>query len=157
VDFASGAYDWYPITQFGKPDPELLNQGLKRIDKFITELMNTYPIDPKRFFLMGFSQGSMISMSYLLTHPQRVAGVIAQSGYIPLENRFLINDVEVTGKPVIMTHGFEDSRMPLEWSLQTRDLLLHYGVDLEYHNFHMDHTITAESLQMIRGWLDRRI
>ncbi|HMN13212.1 MAG TPA: alpha/beta fold hydrolase [Bellilinea sp.] len=157
VDFAPGAYDWYPITQFGKPDPELLNQGLKRIDKFITELMNTYPIDPKRFFLMGFSQGSMISMSYLLTHPQRVAGVIAQSGYIPLENRFLINDVEVTGKPVIMTHGFEDSRMPLDWSLQTRDLLLHYGVDLEYHNFHMDHTITTESLQMIRGWLDRRI
>jgi phospholipase/carboxylesterase len=113
VVFAPKAYDWYPVTQFGKPDPLLLNQALEHIDKFITELLNAYPIDLKRFFLMGFSQGSMISMSFLLTHPQRVAGVIAQSGYIPRENELLINEEEIKGKPVIMTHGFEDSRMPL--------------------------------------------
>jgi phospholipase/carboxylesterase len=157
VEFALDAYDWYPVNQFGKPDPVLLNQALERIDNFITELLITYPIDPQKFFLLGFSQGSMISMTYLLTHPWRLAGVIAQSGYIPRENNLLVDEEKVKGKPVIMTHGFEDSRMPLEWSFQTRDLLLKFGVDLEYHNFHMDHAITAESLGVVRSWLNKRI
>jgi len=88
----------------------------------------------------------MISMSYLLKYPLRISGVIAQSGYVPVENGLTVDKDHLKGKPVIMTHGFEDSRMPLEWSQQTRDLLLGYGVDVEYHNFHMDHTITDESL-----------
>jgi len=157
VDFAPGAYDWYPVTEFGKPDPALLAASLERIDNFISEMLATYPIDPQKFFLMGFSQGSMISMSFLLTRPQRIAGIIAQSGYIPLQSGLVVDEAGVKGKPIIMTHGFEDSSMPLEWSHQSRDFLLTRGVDLEYHNFHMDHTITEESLVVIKEWLDKRL
>ncbi len=60
-------------------------------------------------------------------------------------------------KPIIMTHGFEDSSIPLEWSHQSRDFLLSQGVDLEYQNFHMDHTITEESLGAARDWLEKRL
>ena len=63
----------------------------------------------------------------------------------------------VQGKPIIMTHGFEDSNMPLEWSHQSRDFLLSLGVDLSYHNFHMNHTITAESLGVIKEWLAKQL
>ena len=157
VDFAPGAYDWYTVTQFGKPDPAILAAALERIDNFISELLATYPIDPQKFFLMGFSQGSMMSMSFLLTRPQRIAGVIAQSGYIPQQSGLVVDEAGVKGKPIIMTHGFEDSSMPLEWSLRSRDFILRYGVDLEYRNFHMDHTISAESLGTIRGWLDKQL
>jgi predicted esterase len=31
------------------------------------------------------------------------------------------------------------------------------GVDLMYHNFHMGHTITAESLGVIKEWLDKQL
>ncbi len=157
VHYAAGAYDWYPVTEFGKPEPALLNNALERIDLFVTELSKTYPIDPKKFFLLGFSQGSMISMSYLLTHPSRLTGVIAQSGYLPLESGLPVDKLGVNGKPIIMTHGYQDSRMPLEWSIQTRDFLISKGVDLEYHNFHMDHEITSESLGVIEKWLKKQI
>ncbi len=123
----------------------------------ICDLLATYPINPKKFFLIGFSQGSMMSMSFLLARPQRIVGVIAQSGYIPQQSGLVVDEAGVKGKPIIMTHGFEDSSMPLEWSHQSRDFLLTQGVDLEYHNFHMDHTITEESLGAIRGWLDKRL
>jgi len=92
VDFAPGAYDWYTVTQFGKPDPVILAAALARIDNFITELLATYPIDPQKLFLIGFSQGSMVSMSFFLTRPQRIAGVIVQSGYIPLQSDLLCNE-----------------------------------------------------------------
>ena len=157
VDFAPGAYDWYTVTQFGKPDPDILAAALARIDNFISELLATYPIDPQKFFLMGFSQGSMMSMSFLLTRPQRIAGVIAQSGYIPLQSGLVVDEAGVKGKPIVMTHGFEDSSMPLEWSHQSRDFLLGLGVDLTYHNFHMGHTITTESLGVIKEWLDKQL
>jgi phospholipase/carboxylesterase len=99
----------------------------------------------------------MISMSFLLKYPQRVRGVIAQSGYIPVDSGLQVDEPNVRGKPVIMTHGLEDSRMPLEWSQQSRDFLLRYGVNVEYHNFHMDHTITDESLAAIKTWLEKQL
>jgi len=157
VDFAPGAYDWYPVTEFGKPDPIQLEAALERIDNFISELLQAYPIDPQKLFLMGFSQGSMMSMSFLLTRPQRIAGVISQSGYVPMQSGLQVDEEGVKGKSIIMTHGYEDSSMPLEWSHQSRDFLLRYRVDVDYHNFHMDHTITTESLGAIRGWLDKRL
>ncbi|OGO75155.1 MAG: hypothetical protein A3K41_06120 [Chloroflexi bacterium RIFOXYD12_FULL_57_15] len=106
---------------------------------------------------MGFSQGSMMSMSFLLTRPGRIAGIIAQSGYVPLQSGIEVDEAGVKGKPIIMTHGYEDSRMPLDWSHQSRDFLLSQGMDLEYHNFHMDHTITEESLGAIKEWLDKQM
>lgn len=157
VDFGPDAYDWYPVTQFGRPDPDLLEQALGKIDQFIGELLENYPINPKKVFLMGFSQGSMISMSFLLTRPDRIAGVIAQSGYVPMQSNLAINLAGIKDKPVVMTHGFEDASMPLDWSQQSRDYLLNHGLDVEYHNFHMGHTITAESLAAVRKWLEKQL
>lgn len=154
---APDGFDWYPVTQFGQPDPVLLGAALDGIDNFITELLATYPIDRNNLFLLGFSQGSMIAMTYLLRYPKRIKGVIAQSGYIPLGNDLPVHKEIVKGKPVIMTHGMEDSRLPLEWSQRTRDFLLHCGVDVTYRNFHMDHTITDESLAAIHIWLEKEL
>jgi phospholipase/carboxylesterase len=157
VAFTPGAYDWYPVTQFGRPDPTQLEKALGSIDDFIGELLEVYPIDPQKLFLMGFSQGSMISMSFLLTRPQRIAGVIAQSGYVPAQFGLEIDEAGVKGKPVVMVHGFEDVSMPLDWSHQSRDFLMNYGLDVEYYNFHMGHTITAESLAAVRKWMEKQL
>ena len=99
----------------------------------------------------------MILMSFLLTPPGRISGVIAQSGYIPLQSGIKVEMTGVKGKPICMTQGFEDSSMPLEWSLQSRDFLLSQGADVEYHNFHMGHTITDESLSVVKAWLERQV
>lgn len=53
----------------------------------------------------------MISMAYLLRFPERIKGVIAQSGYLPARETLQIDAKQVAGKPVIMTHGFEDPRI----------------------------------------------
>lgn len=157
VESSLGSYDWYPVSQFGRPDPDLLEQSLSKIEIFIQELITAYPIDPQKVFLMGFSQGTMISLSYLLTHPQSIAGVIAQSGYVPIESGLHIDQDGVKGKPVLMIHGLEDSRMPLEWSQASRDFLLRHGVALDYQNFHMDHTITTDSLAAVKTWLEKQL
>ena len=96
----------------------------------------------------------MISLAYLLTRPKAIAGVIAQSGYVPLQSGIQVDEAGVKGKPVIMTHGTKDTRMPLEWSYQSRDFLLSHGVAVEHHTFPMDHAITPDSLAAIQGWIN---
>jgi len=76
---------------------------------------------------------------------------------VPMQSNLAINLAGIKGKPVVMTHGFEDASMPLDWSQQSRDYLMNHGLDVEYHNFHMGHTITAESLAAVRKWLEKQL
>jgi phospholipase/carboxylesterase len=151
------AYEWFQITQISKPDPVRLSSALKTIDRFIDEIIGTYPVDKDKLYLLGFSQGSIVSLSYALTKPPRVAGVIAQSGYIPQESGLEIDEVGVKNKPFLLTHGIQDSMLPVDWARRSRDTLQALGVDLEYHEFNIGHQVTAESLNVISAWLERQL
>ena len=152
-----GSYEWYRVRVIGRPDPDQVLAALETIDRFIDELLTTYPIDPQKLFLLGFSQGSILSMCYTLTHPSRIAGVIAQSGYIPNHVDLEIDEVGVKGKPFILTHGDQDTVLPVEWDRSSRDRLQQLDVDLEYYEFPMGHNVSMESLEAIRIWLGKHL
>ena len=152
-----GSYEWYRVRVIGKPEPDLVLAALEAIDHFIDEILATYPVDPERLYLLGFSQGSILSLSYALTHPSRVAGVIAQSGYIPTNVELVIDEAGVKGKPFILTHGVQDTVLPVEWDRTSRDQLQELGVELEYHEFQMGHNVSLESLKVIYEWLEKQL
>ena len=152
-----GSYEWYRVRVIGKPDPEHVLPALETIDQFIDEILATYPVDPQKLFLLGFSQGSLLSMCYTLTHPGRVAGVIAQSGYIPNNIELEIDETELKEKPFILTHGEQDTMLPVEWGRASRDRLQALGVDLEYHEFQMGHNVSMESLEVIYRWMEKHL
>ncbi len=154
--FGHNAYDWYEVTQMGSPDPEKIATALKSINTFIEELVATYPVDPNKIFLVGFSQGSMISMAYAMAYPDKIAGVIAQSGYIPPSIGLATNLKGIIGKPIIITHGLEDPNMPIDWGRKTRDTLVKLGADVTYKEFYMGHSISNESLTTINEWLKKQ-
>jgi phospholipase/carboxylesterase len=152
-----GSYEWYRVRVIGKPDPEQVFSAIETIDHFVDEILATYPINSEKFFLLGFSQGSLLSMCYTLTHPSRVAGVIAQSGYIPNGVDLEIDEAGVKGKPFILTHGEQDTLIPIEWGRASRDRLQELGVDLTYHEFQMGHNVSMKSLAVIYQWLERHL
>jgi len=151
------SFEWFQITQIGKPDPTRLANALNTLDIFIEEAIANYPVDKKKIYLLGFSQGSIISMSYALTKPQRVAGVIAQSGYIPHESGLQIDEAGIKNKPFILTHGTQDPMLPVDWARRSRDTLQKLETDLEYHEFNMGHNISEESLTVINSWLEKQL
>src|SRR5215211_5140970 len=55
------SYEWFQITQVGKPDPARLANALATVDRFIDEIFAAYPVDKNRLYLLGFSQGSIVS------------------------------------------------------------------------------------------------
>jgi phospholipase/carboxylesterase len=154
-DLGPDSYEWFQITQVGKPDPARLQNALNTLDKFIDEIIANYPVDKNKLYLLGFSQGSIVSLSYALTKPQRVAGIVAQSGYIPHESGLQIDEAGIKGKPIILTHGIQDSMLPIDWARRSRDTLQKLETNLEYHEFNMGHNVTAESIAVINAWLSK--
>ncbi|MFN8413513.1 MAG: hypothetical protein U0Z26_14100 [Anaerolineales bacterium] len=156
-NLGSGSYEWFQITQVGKPDPVRLANAIHTIDTFIDEIIANYPVDKNKLFLLGFSQGSIVSMSYTLTKPERIAGVIAQSGYIPHESGLQIDETGIKNKPFLLTHGIQDSMLPVDWARRSRDTLQKLETNLEYQEFAIGHTISAESLAKVSTWIEKQI
>jgi phospholipase/carboxylesterase len=151
------SFEWFQITQIGKPDPTRLANALHTLDTFIDEIIANYPVDKSKLYLLGFSQGSIVSMSYALTKPQRVAGIISQSGYIPHESGLQINEAGIKNKPFILTHGIQDPMLPVDWARRSHDTLRKLETDVEYHEFNMGHNVSEESLTVINAWLEKQL
>jgi len=151
------SYEWFRVRVIGRPEPEQVLSALETIDHFIDEILLAYPVDPQKLFLFGFSQGSLLSLCYTLTQPSRIAGVIAQSGYIPNGVDLDINEADVKNKPFILTHGGQDTMIPIDWARASRDRLQKLGVDLTYQEFQMGHKVSMESLSVISTWLKKHL
>lgn len=152
-----GGYEWYRLADIGVPEPETFNAAQQMFDRFFTEARAVYPVDPARVFLLGFSQGSMMSYAFTLVQPGRVAGVIAQSGYIPLNSGLRVDEAGLRGKPFILTHGTHDPVIPAQWSRDARDYLTRLGAEVQYHEFPMPHSVSEESLAVIAQWMQARL
>lgn len=153
VLYGKTGYDWYQLP----PTPEKIASTLNTIHTFIKELIANYPIDASKVFLLGFSQGSMISLSYALAYPKSITGVIAQSGAIPSSIGLDIDFNGLKGKPIVITHGLDDPMMPINRARKTRDALINLGANLDYNEFQMGHTISNESLLTIKKWLEKQL
>jgi len=151
------SYEWFQLVQIGKPEPERLANAVETLDQFIDEIIGSYPVDEDQLYLLGFSQGTVVSLSYTVSHAQKIAGVIAQSGYLPHESGLKFDDAVVKGKPFMLTHGIQDPMLPVDWARRSRDTLQKLGADVEYDEFNMGHNVTAESLDVIAAWLEKQL
>ncbi len=151
------SYEWYRVKIIGKPDPEQVFSAIEILDRFIDEVLSIYPVDPQRIFLLGFSQGSILSMCYALGRPYRIAGVIAQSGYIPNDINLEIKESNVKDKPFLLTHGNQDTTIPIDWARASRDLLQKLGIRLSYYEFQTGHNVSMESVTAISAWLKKQL
>ena len=78
-----------------------------------------YPVDPERVVLLGFSQGAVMSLGAQALRPDSVAGVIALSGYFPIEVE--PDACNLVGRPAFVAHGVYDDIIPVEAGRRTRD------------------------------------
>jgi phospholipase/carboxylesterase len=151
------SYAWFTVaflpTGF-KIAPEQLDASRKRVVEFIHAAVERYDADLERVYLLGFSQGAIMSLTVALTEPELLAGVIALSGRIPPEVApWIIAPERTAGLPVFLAHGREDSVIPYEWAERARPILERQRVALEYHTYDMEHQIGAQTLADLTAWL----
>lgn len=156
-----GGYGWFRIDftpQGMVADVEQARESLRLLPGFVDELVETYGADAGRVYLLGFSQGAMMSLALTLTRPEMVAGLVAMSGRLPRQALEVEPDREaLKGKPVLVTHGLYDPVLPVENGRDIRDHLAALPVELTYREYPMQHEVSPESLRDVAGWLTERL
>jgi phospholipase/carboxylesterase len=158
---APGAYAWFHVA-FTPDGPSIDAEEAERsrvaLLAFINELLTAYQLDAERVYLLGFSQGAIMSQSLALTQPDPLAGIVAMSGRIlPEVEAQLAAPEPLTGLPVLVVHGTDDTVLPIRYGRAARDRWATLPVALTYREFPMGHQISAESLQTITVWLTARL
>jgi phospholipase/carboxylesterase len=107
-----------------------------------------------RIVLGGFSQGCAMTLQTGLRYPQRLAGLLGMSGYLPLADTL---DAERSDAnrlaPVFMAHGQYDDIIPIARATRSRDALHALGYDVEWHAYPMPHSVVMEEIADISRWL----
>jgi phospholipase/carboxylesterase len=109
-----------------------------------------------RVVLAGFSQGGAITLHAGLRAREPLAGLMALSTYLPLADTV---DAEATkesrGIPIFMAHGTSDPMIPIARSTASRDRLKSLGYAVEWHEYPMPHSVSAEEIRDIAKFLQR--
>jgi phospholipase/carboxylesterase len=155
------SYAWFEVdfTPRGPAiNPEQAEASRNTLSTFLQEATIAYGADPKHVYLMGFSQGAIMSASVALTRPEIVAGAVLMSGRILPEIQPLIaSHEELAGFPFLVVHGTADMVLPISYGRASRELLSSLPVDLTYHEYPMGHEVNQASLSDVTAWLTERL
>lgn len=148
-------YDIAPPAAGGKEDEAGIRASQRELEKLIAREKDR-GIPAQRIVLAGFSQGGAIALYTALRHAASLAGVIALSTYLPLAETLAREAGTANLRiPIFMAHGVQDAVIRLEQAAASRDFLLRAGYRVEWHEYPMAHTVCAEEIAAVSGWLVR--
>lgn len=157
-----GSYAWYSINFEADSENfsnlEEARAALQRIDLFLEELIDKYNPDPNKIYLMGFSQGTILSIAYALNHPGRVQHVLALSGYV--NEKLIVGPLEpgTFGKlDFFVSHGSVDQVIPVEWARNTPDFLKKLDIDFTYKEYPVGHGVAPQNFFDMLSWIRKRL
>jgi phospholipase/carboxylesterase len=161
ITLGPGSYAWFEVAftpQGPVINPEQAERSRRLLIDFIGEAVAAYGANPRQVYMMGFSQGAIMSAGVALTRPDLLAGVVLMSGRILPEIRPIMAAPEqLKVLPVLVVHGTRDTVLPVQHGRASRDLLASLPVDLTYREYAMEHEVTEESLGDVLAWLKERV
>ena len=149
---------WYDIRALAgvrREDEAGVRQSARQIEALIARERQR-GIAPRRLVLAGFSQGGAIALHVGLRYPDRLAGILALSCYLPLSNTL---DAERSPAnrdvPLFWAHGLHDPMLPLAMAEQGREQVAALGYRIDWHQYPIPHSVSAEEIADVARWLAR--
>ena len=111
-------------------------------------------IAASRIVLGGFSQGCAMTLMTGLRFRERLAGLLGMSGYLPLAATTAAERSDANaGVPIVLGHGHHDPVIAIERATASRDALVALGYPVEWHDYPMPHSVSAQEIADINRWL----
>ena len=156
INFGMVMRAWYDILEMDvrrRVDTAGIHESAEHLKKLIQrETANGMPSE--RIVVAGFSQGGVISLHTALRHPDRLAGVMALSTYLPTAES-LAEEASSANRhmPIFMAHGQFDPVIPVGNGRAAGKALTHLGHAVEWHEYPMQHEVCLDEIAAIRAWL----
>lgn len=146
-------YDLYGTTGSSQED----EVGIKQSQQYINSLIEnelSRGIAANRIVLAGFSQGGAIALYTALRYPQKLAGVLALSTYLPIKTKLAAEAHHANAKtPIFMAHGTFDDVISLDLCKVSLDVLQSNQYDVRWHQYNMAHNVSLEEIEDIHAFL----
>ncbi len=143
-------FQWFPITRI---DPHLMSQGVEMagpvLDEYLDAELARLGIPPENLALVGFSQGTMLSLHVGLRRKVKPAAIVGFSG--------MLAGVPPAGEipPILLTHGDGDQVIPPQAMFMAALALGQAGACVQWHLAPgMGHGIDPEGLAIAGQFLN---
>ena len=150
---------WYDIFQLGGgAEDEAGVRASQRLVEALIAREESRGIAPAKIVLAGFSQGGAVVLQTALRHPERLAGILALSTYLPLAGTLGEEASAANARiPIFMAHGSFDEIIPIDRAQASRKRLEALGYAVQWHEYPMPHSLCAPEITEIAAFLTRVI
>lgn len=160
----NGGYEmraWYDIISLERHERRIDEAGLAASAARVAALIDREQargVPAGRIVLAGFSQGGAVAYVSALTYPERLAGILALSTYLPAPERSVAARSPANADlPVWVAHGEEDDVVDLALGRQAADWLTAEAYPVSWQTYPLAHEVSAEEIADAGRWLAERL
>ncbi|WP_017901828.1 alpha/beta hydrolase [Pseudomonas asplenii] len=158
LELSSGGYQWFHRrTDSAQYDgsSEDLRLSAEAVTDFIQRVTEKYHTRPDRVFLVGFSQGAMMTYEVALRHPALLRGIAALSGrLLPVVRTQVKAPANYRNLSVFIGHGTADPQVPYAGATDALAYLKSLSIEPQFHSYPgVVHTISAAEVTDLANWI----
>jgi phospholipase/carboxylesterase len=151
-------FGWFELSAVRPPTAADIERAGDAVRAFLDTALQRYPIDRRKLIVMGFSQGGVLAYDLVLRQPERFAGLVALSSWLPKELAESIPaQPGLENLPAFVAHGTRDTMIPIARAQESRETLIKRGLGLTYREYEMEHGIAPEALRDLVEWMDSKV
>lgn len=136
-------------------DTEQAIEARELVVKTIDSAIEKYNLDKDNITLLGFSQGTILSLAVALSYPEKVKRIVALSGY--LADDMLVEgykEKDYSHLSIFQSHGTQDMVIPVQWAKNAHESLKTLKIDTIYKEYPVGHGVSPQNFYDFRKWLD---
>jgi len=149
-------YQWFPIPWIDGSDPAVAAEAMARsvadLNAYLDDVLIDEGIEASQMVLVGFSQGTMMSLHVAPRREEPFACVVGFSGRL-IEPDLLADEVKVR-PPILLIHGDQDEMVPPRSLPEAANALTANGFEVYAHiSKGMGHGIAPDGLQLALAFI----
>jgi len=150
-------FDLKTLDESGPEDEDGIKSAATEVHSLIEDEIKA-GIPAERILIGGFSQGGALALYTALTYPQRLAGVVALSCWLPLRKSFPAVKKCPDDIPIFQCHGDCDPLVPYKWGQMTASTLKTLLKNTEFKTYRgLMHSSSQDEMQDIKIFVEKNL
>ena len=158
-----GGFAWYSINFDASSQSKFSNleeakESIVKIENFIDTVVQEYQVNTQKMFVLGFSQGAILSYALSLRNPNKINKVLALSGYINTEliPQNLTAD-QCKNLDFFISHGTVDQVLPIDWIRNSLPILDSLKIKYIFNEYLVGHGVNPQNFEDLKNWIVERL
>ena len=160
-EFGPEAFSWSNFNTLGDTEnPEFIKDAENTeflLNNFLEEVTAKYKTPKGQIILGGFSQGGMVTYLWGLKNPDVFCGLASLSSKMILPDYIESNLPKKRSQKVFISHGSNDTIVPLNDGVDAAEKLKTFGYEPDYHEYQIGHEITNDVLYDLSNWVSNTL